>query len=60
MQSIGTKEEHCKYIIVGFMALDGRFFFFFFLNNNNKWVSLITLPIKKINASRTRMQNFNS
>ena len=42
------------------MALDGRFFFFFFLNNNNKWVSLITLPIKKINASRTRMQNFNS
>ena len=48
MQSIGTKEEHCKYIIVGFMALDGRFFFFFFfLIIIYKWVSLITLPIKK-------------
>ena len=42
-ETVKTKEENCKYIIViGFMALDNVFFFLLY-----KWISYIILPIKK-------------
>ena len=42
-ETVKTKEENCKYIIViGFMALDNVFFFLMY-----KWIIYIILPIKK-------------
>ena len=42
-ETVKTKEENCKYIIViGFMALDNVFFFLLY-----KWIIYIILPIKK-------------
>ena len=43
-ETVKTKEENCKYIIViGFMALDNVFFFFLLY----QWIIYIILPIKK-------------